>query len=121
MESLKTEIQTLLHIFDIKINENRDKIYAYKTKYQSNNEETKQVDSKILNFLFQDEYEHKLNKSLIRQEVSIDINTKNDDILTEINSLATKTSENSSVNKTTLPRALSFSHSAEIIKVKRSK
>ena len=33
MESLKIEIQTLLHIFDIKIIENRDKLCAYKTKY----------------------------------------------------------------------------------------
>ena len=40
-------------------------------------------------------------------------------ILTEIDSLVTKASENSSVNKTTLPRALSFSHSAKIVMVKQ--
>ena len=74
-----------------------------------------------MNFLFQEEYENKLNQSLIRQEVSIGINTKNDNILTEIDSLVTKTSENSSVNKTTLTRTLSLSHSAEIIMVKLSK
>ena len=67
MESLETEIQALLLRFDIKNEEHRDELRAYKTKYQSKIEEIKTVDSKILNFLSQEEYKHELTGNLIRK------------------------------------------------------
>ena len=67
MESLETEIQALLRRFDIQNEEHRDELRAYKTKYQSKIEEIKTVDSKILNFLSQEEYKHELTGNLIRK------------------------------------------------------
>ena len=55
VESLVTEIQALLRKFDFRTEEHRDKLCAYKTKYQSNIEEIKTVDRKILIFLSQEE------------------------------------------------------------------
>ena len=40
VESLKTQIQALLHIIDIIINENTHKLY-HKTKFKSHNKEMK--------------------------------------------------------------------------------
>ena len=61
MESLETEIQALLRGFDIQNEEHRDELCAYKTK--SKIVEIKTFDSKILNFLPQEEYEHELTES----------------------------------------------------------
>ena len=55
MESMETEIEALLHRFDIQNEQYRDELCAYKMKYQSKIEEIKAVDSKILNFLYQEE------------------------------------------------------------------
>ena len=101
MESLETEIQALLRRFDIQNEEHRDELCAYKTKYQSKIEEIKIVDSKILNFLFQEEYEHKLTESLIREDAFINVTTKIDCVLTKIYNLETNNPEHSSVRETT--------------------
>ena len=55
MESMETETEALLHRFDIQNEEYRDELRAYKVKYQSKIEEIKTVDSKTLNFLYQEE------------------------------------------------------------------
>ena len=58
--------------FDIQNEEHRDELCAYKTKYQSKIEEEKTVNSKILNFLSQEEHEH---------DAFIDVMTKIDFVL----------------------------------------
>ena len=65
MESLETEIQALLRRLDIQNEEHRDELRAFKTKYQSKIKKIKTVDSKILNFLSQEEYEQDLTLSLM--------------------------------------------------------
>ena len=53
-----------------------DRELVQPTKYQSTIEEIKTVDSKILNFLSQEEYEHELTENLIRDDAFIDVMTK---------------------------------------------
>ena len=118
MESLETEIQALLRRFDIQNEEHRDELCAYKTKYQSKIEEIKTVDSKILNFLSQEEYEHELTKSLIREDAFIDAMTKIDRVLMKIYNLETNHSEHSSVRDTTSNHTRSPSNLTKIVKVK---
>ena len=84
MESLETEIQVLLRRVDIQNEEHGDQLCSYKTKYQSKIEEIKTVDSKILNFLSQEEYEHELTESLISEDAFIDVMTKINRVLTKI-------------------------------------
>ena len=121
MESLETEIQALLRRFDIQNEEHRDELCAYKTKYQSKIEEIKTVDSKILNFLSQEEYEHQLTESLIREETFTDVITKIYRILTKICNLETNDSEHSSVRETTSNHTRSPSNLTECVKVKPPK
>ena len=115
MESLETEIQALLLRFDIKNEEYRDELRAYKTKYQSKIEEIKTVDSKVLNFLSQ------LTENLIREDAFIDVMTKIDDVLTKIYNLETNNSEHSSVRQTTSNHTRSPSNPTKTIKVKLPK
>ena len=121
MESLETEIQALLRRFDIQNEEHRDELRAYKTKYQSKIEEIKTVDSKILNFLSQEEYEHELTKNVIREGAFIDVMTKIDRVLTKIYNLETNNSEHFSVRQTTSNHTRSPSNSTETVKVKLRK
>ena len=86
--------------FDIQNEEHRDELRAYKTKYQSKIEEIKTVDSKILNFLSQEEYEHELTEKLIREDAFIDVMTKIDRVLTKIYNLETNNCEHSPVRQT---------------------
>ena len=94
---------------------------AYKTKYQSKIEEIKPVDSKILNFLSHEEYEHKLTESLIREDAFIDVITKVDRVLTKIYNLETNNSEHSFVRETTSNHTRSPSNPTETVKVKLPK
>ena len=71
MEPLGTEIQALLRRFDIQNDEHRNELCAYKTKYQSKIEEIKTVDSKILNFLSQEECEYELTESYLERTFSL--------------------------------------------------
>ena len=121
MESLKTEIQALLRRFNIQNEEHRDELCAYKMKYQSKIEEIKTVDSKIVNFLSQEEYEHELTESLIREDAFTDVITKIDRALTKIYNLETNDSEHSSVRQTTSNHTRSPSDPAETAKVKLPK
>ena len=94
--------------FDIQNEEHRDKLRAYKTKYQSKIEEIKTVDSKVLNFLSQ------LTENLIREDAFIDVMTK-------ICNLETNNSEHSSVRQTTSNHTRSPSNPTKTIKVKLPK
>ena len=121
MESLETEIQALLRRFDIQNEEHRGELRAYKTKYQTKIEEIKAVDSKVLNFLSQEEYEHELTENLIREDAFIDVMTKIDDVLTKIYNLETNNSEHSSVRQTTSNHTRSPSNPTKTVKVKLPK
>ena len=94
---------------------------ARPTKYQSTIEEIKTVDSKILNFLSHEEYEHELTETLIREDAFIDFMTKIDRVLTKIYNLQTNHSEHSSVRQTTSKHTRSPSNLNETVKVKLPK
>ena len=111
MESIETEIQALLRRFDIQNEEHRGELRAYKTKYQTKIEEIKAVDSKVLNFLSQEEYEHELTENLIREDAFIDVMTK-------IYNLETNNSEHSSVRQTTSNHTGSPSNPTETVNIK---
>ena len=98
-----------------------DRELVQPTKYQSTIEEIKTVDSKILNFLSQEEYEHELTESLIREDAFIDVMTKIDRALTKIFNLETNNSEHSSVRQTTSNHTRSPSNPTKTIKVKLPK
>ena len=98
-----------------------DRELVQPTKYQSAIEEIKTVDSKILNFLSQEEYEHELTESLIREDAFIDVMTKIDRALTKIFNLETNNSEHSSVRQTTSNHTRSPSNPTKTIKVKLPK
>ena len=111
-ESLETEIQPLLFTFDIQNEEHRDELCAYKTKYQSKIEEVKTVNSKILNFLSQEEYEH---------VAFIDVMIKIEFVLTKIHNLEATNSEHSCVRETTSNHTCSPSNPTENVKIKLPK
>ena len=69
-------------------------------KHQIKIEEIKTVDSKILNFLPKEEYEHELTENVIREGAFIDVMTKIDRVLTKIYNLETNNCEHSSVRQT---------------------
>ena len=121
MESLETEILALLCRFDIQNEEHKYELCAYKTKYQTKIEEIKTVDSKILNFLSQEEYEHELTESLIREDAFINVMTKIDRVLSKIYNLETNDSEHSFVRETTSNHTRSPSNPTETVKVKLPK
>ena len=70
-----------------------------------------------MNFLSQEEYEHELTESLIREDTFIDDMTKIDRVLTKIYNLETKHSEHSSVRETTSNHTRSPSNPTETVKV----
>ena len=123
MESLETEILALLCRFDIQNEEHKYELCAYKTKYQTKIEEIKTVDSKILNFLSQEEYEHELIEftSLIREAASIDVMRKIDCVLMKIYNLEANDFEHSSRRETTSNHTRSPSNPTETVKVKLPK
>ena len=106
MESLETEIQALLRRFDIQNEEHRDELSACKI------EEIKTADSKILNFLSDEEFEPELPESLIRKDTFIDIMTKIDRVF----NLETNDSEHSSVRETTSNHTPSPSNPPKLLK-----
>ena len=75
-----------------------------------------------MNFLFQEEYEHELTESLIREDAFIDVMTKKiDRVLTKIYNLEMNNSEHSSVRQTTSNHTRSPSNPAETVIVKLPK
>ena len=70
-----------------------------------------------MNFLSQEEYEHELTESLIREDAFIDDMTKIDRVLTKIYNLETNHSEHSSVRETTSNHTRSPSNPTETVKV----
>ena len=94
--------------FDIQKEEHRDELCACKMKYQSKIEEIEAIESKILNFLFQEEYEHELTESLIREDAFTDVMTKTDHVSTKIYNLEMNNAEHFSIRETTSNHTFSF-------------
>ena len=73
-----------------------------------------------MNFISQEEYEHELTESLIREDAFIDVMTKINLVLTKIYNLETNDSEHSSGKETTSNHTLS-SNPTKTVKVKLPK
>ena len=71
-----------------------------------------------MTFLSQEEYEHELTESLIRQDTFIDVMTRFDGVLTKNFNLETNNSEHFSARETTSIYTRSPSNPTETIKVK---